>query len=140
MAIRSLNVTYVMKRNLSSGSEPEIKKKNTDSTPVKETVREMAENFDTEQQRSEKIRSVKETAPGWFSTAFDFILSEFSRIQVSAEALTKCSRDCDQNRKQINTLEQRVQLLEAENKNLSEQVDKLESYSRKPNLIFKGIP
>ena len=83
---------------------------------------------------------VKEKAPDWFSLAFDFILSELSCIKTNAQTLTKCAIECEQNKKQITSLTQRVQVLETENKNLTEQIVNLENYGCRTNLIFKGIP
>ena len=111
-----------------------------EGTPVKASFNESAENFDTDPQRSETIKMVKQKAPDWFSSAFDFILCELSRIQTNAQTLSKCANECEQNKKQITSLTQRVQVLEAENKNLTDQIVNLENYSRKTNLIFKGIP
>ena len=96
-----------MKRNLSAGSEPDTKKKtNMEGTPVKASFNESAENLDTDPQRSETIKMVKEKAPDWFSSAFDFILCELSRIQTNAQTLSKCANECEQNKKQITSLTQ----------------------------------
>ena len=126
------------KRNLSSCSEPdtEYKKMNVQSTPGKISE----DNFeDVEYKRSEAIENVKQNAPEWFAAVFDFMLKDLNRISEYSKVVDSCKIQCDQNSADVKILQKRVEELERKNSALEESLIRLESYSRKNNLIIKGI-
>ena len=132
------------KRNLSSCSEPEveIKKKNIQSTPNKIIMEDTTEGIIQHHvniEREEAIENVKKNAPQWFGDVFDFMLKDLNRISEYAKQLTVYQAQCEKNNEEIQVLHKKVEELEKKNSALQDNILRLESYSRKNNLIIKGL-
>ena len=138
------------KRTLSTDSEPDtpviIKKINLQTTPVKLTEinegitlsKTMASTIE-QADRNKAIKALKSEAPSWLAHVFDFLLKDLDYICSQSEGLGAVTKKCDDNSNEIENLQKRVVDLELENKLLHNQVNKLENYSRKENLIIKGL-
>ena len=128
----------------SSESDCETKKLNLQDTPVKITEMSLMEAEPTEQEedidRDKAIQAVKANAPEWFGAVFNFILKDLAHISKQAGDIATCKETCRQQGIEIQGLRKKVTDLETKNQALEEQISKLEDYSRKSNLIVKGIP
>ena len=102
-------------------------------------------NKEEDDQRMEtKIKDIKDSAPKWFVDAFSLLLNKFDMLESkydSAEAV-KANMKIE-----IRQLEERVSELEAEKvqkdkslENLKLDIIRLESYTRRDNLLIDGIP
>ena len=125
------------KRNRSSCSEPDLdlKKRNQQITPIKDKDSynmDLSSAFQEDIDREKAIREVKEKAPGWFSVVFDFMLRDLARISSQVTQV-----EC--NKQEIDRLQKRVTELEVKNQTLEAHVMKLEDYSRKSNLLIRGL-
>ena len=136
------------KRNRSSGSETDSetkKKQNLQVTPVKVNMADSQEDIDfipqdSDSNREKAIQAVKDNALPWFGAVFDFILKDLSIISSHTKEVASCKEECRQQRLKIETLNKRVADLETKNQTLEDHISKLEDYSRKNNLLIKGIP
>ena len=116
--------------------DPALKKTDTKPSPVKDTT-------DPDEQ-AEIIANIQDSAPAWFSNAFSYILKEFSALKVKNNAINVVKAELTN---EINQLQKRVVELENQNRQqcesinlLQDKVHHLESYSRRENLLFDGIP
>ena len=134
-----------LKRNLSSCSDTEIelKKPNTQTTPIKIMAESTQEFESTKSQflaeRDDIIKKVKQDAPDWFANAFDFILKDLNYTRECTLETASCKANCEENTKEIVKLQHRVSELEKKNCLLEDNLSRLEDYSRRNNLIVKGI-
>ena len=123
----------------SSSSEPEceLKRINLQKTPNKVLIEHNMATLPAMEEdlikREEAIKTVKENAPVWFSAVFDFILKDLANISGQVKQV-------EDNKREITSLQKKVDELELKNQTLEAQVVKLEDYSRKTNLFIKGIP
>ena len=70
----------------------------------------------------------------------NFFLKDLEYLRSQSTGLQACNKTCEENAEQIERLERRVTELESTNLKLKDQITKLEDYSRKNNLIIKGVP
>ena len=134
-----------LKRNRSSGSDSDFycKKLNLQTTPEKviefSEEEKMSEPMETNVLREEAINTVKKNSPEWFGGVFEFLLNDLDYLRGQSARLEACSKRCQENEQKVERLETRVTELESTNAKLKDQITKLEDYSRKNNLIVKGI-
>ena len=135
-----------LKRTYSSGSETDYNNKKTNLQTTPEKITEfshwdiMPDIMEQETQREEAINAVKKSAPEWFAGVFNFLLKDLDYLRTQAKGVEQYKEICDNNTREITKLETRVKELEEANLKLNNDVTKLEDYSRKNNLIVKGIP
>ena len=68
-----------------------------------------------------------------------FLLKDLDYLRNQSSRFEECNKKCDENSKSIDNLQKRVKELEWKNGQLQNWVNKFEDYSRKDNLIIKGI-
>ena len=113
----------------------DFKKIDTKSTPIKEASDTIeCESYDT------VVSKIKETAPEWFMNAFTFIINTIKKESSSTTVVQK------QLENKIKVLEKRIIDLECVKSEqdsviskLKDNVDNLEAYSRRDNLVIEGI-
>ena len=122
------------------------KKLNLQTTPTEllelsetETVLMEMDVHSEKLQREMANEGIKKQAPPWFTCVFDFLLKDLDYLRSQAMGLEECKVKCEENSKEIETLQRRLREAEQKNEELQDQVNKLEDYSRKDNLIIKGI-
>ena len=94
-------------------------------------------------ERNQEISRIAESAPEWFSAAFNFLVKEMTALRTDNLSLRDVKREMN---KEIDTLQQDISILSHLNREqavaidkLTAKVDQLEEYSRRPNLIIDGI-
>ena len=116
--------------------DPSTKKTDMKPSPIKD----IADLTD----EAEVIANIQEDAPAWFSNAFSYILKEFSALKAEKNSINAVKTEL---KTEINQLHVKIEQLENVNrqqsdsiKHLQDKVNDLESYSRRENLLFDGIP
>ena len=109
------------------------KKMDTKSSPIKDIDKESNQEEDI-------VTKIKETVPEWFSEAFSYIIRTIK--EESSTAITAQN----QLQSKIESLECRISDLESHKaeqdlviSKLKNEVDNLEAYSRRDNLVVEGI-
>ena len=135
-----------LKRHLSSCSESDIdyKKLNTQATPEKIMAESNVEQEIIKSQflaeRDDVIKKVKQDAPDWFASAFDLIIKDLNYTREHTLEMLSCKAVCEEHTEEIAKLQSRVCELEKKNSFLEDNLSRLEDYSRRNNLIIRGIP
>ena len=120
---------------VSPGTDLSVSKKmDNRASPVKDSC------FCDDDQK-ERVARIKKSAPGWFTEAFTFIIDTIKTESLSANTT---QRELES---KIDSLEKRIVQLEEEKKKeqssviskLQADVDNLEAYSRRENLLIDGI-
>ena len=111
----------------------------TPSKLTENTVDMLYQNEELEK-REEAINNVRLNAPGWFAEVFEFMIKDLNRISTVSSEVATYKAQCDRNTTEIQDLQQKVELLEKRNIELEEHIQRLETYSRKNNLLIKGLP
>ena len=82
---------------------------------------------------------MKRNAPDWFAAVFYFMMKDLNRISTVSMEVATYKAQCETNSKEIKELCQKVDTLEKRNVELEANIQKLETYSKKNNLIIKGV-
>lgn len=106
------------------------------------------EMVDLERRSNEVLEAISSDAPNWFCTAFEFISGELRSLAgKNTGSVAELKKQQDENVGEISKLNSRVDSLELKNEELiteiagqNEQILKLDTYGRKENLLFDGIP
>ena len=96
-----------------------------------------------EAQRKQEISKIMESAPDWFSAAFGFLVKEMAALHTNNLSLVEVKVEMN---REINNLKQDISSLSHLNREqamtiekLTAQVDQLEEYSRRSNLVIDGF-
>ena len=109
------------------------KKMDTKSSPTKDIDGET-------DQKDAIVTRIKETAPEWFSEAFTFIIrtiKEESFAAKTAQGQLECKIEVLES--QISNLELKREEQDTVIAKLKDEINNLESYSRRDNLVLEGI-
>ena len=119
------------------------KKINLRKTPTKdrEVVGIMAEE-NPRGEISAEYAKILEGAPEWFKKPFSFLINtvteELRKIDDKIEAADAIKEQCNTNTNDLKSLQTKVAKLELSNKNLESLLVRMETLSRKKNLILRG--
>ena len=107
-------------------------------TPVMEQEETM--NSTDFQARDEAFKKMAEVgAPVWFKEAFSLIWKDLSDIRQSIYVVKKCEAECEKNHSDILQLQSKISVLEEKNKELENQLTRLDLQERKNNVLVHGI-